>query len=1160
MPDSSPQANYKQEVRFAVVMYGGVSLAIYINGVAQELLRLVRATAQPQGTSNKPIDGTERIYRIVSYLLSKEGPVPTEKMLDDPTIVPPTRFVVDIVSGTSAGGINGIFLGKALANGQDMEQLRELWVREGDIEKLINDKLSVEGVLSQQSPPTSLLNSERMYLELLKAFDGMDGEEQRSDNALSPFVDELDLFITSTDLQGVVLPIRLSDGLVYERRHRNVMRFVYSSPTMNGEIDPRNDFHKKYNPFLAFAARCTSSFPFAFEPMVLSDNDRILNRLKAYHRNEESKGESSEWHRFFKDYLDPRGVSSVPFPKRAFGDGGYLDNKPFTYATETLMNRNADVPVDRKLIYIEPSPEHPEDDVETAQKPDAIQNVMAALVSLPRHETIREDLQRVKDRNRLIKRVNAITEGVDRDYFKVKPADTEQVRDKNQTNQWLALGALADLPENEKWAKRIEFDEDLVQFDLIDMIKRKGKGYSAYQRLRISSVTDELAKLIARVGDFDENSDYFIIIRSFIRAWRVRTYYEHRDSANGMKYTLNQFLFDFDLSYPLRRVNYLRKKVDSLYRLDEEALELIDAKARNLGTDEPKPVLEYEKPILKEEFLKSKEILNGIFIYLRCEARSIRSRRAEKQPPACATNVDDKNEQAAEPSGKTVREMVEILVKQINQRVSELRGATDKKLSNAELQSGFLDYFLGTSALTSYDTGTGEEECEKRTLRFLDENPQILKTLNETADAIKKRIAPVKRKAEEDCIALFKTSSTKALADNPRTNSLMWLARNCLGHYYHNYEDYDLVIYPILYESNVGEADVIDIIRISPEDATELINERKTECRKLAGTALGNFGAFLQQSWRENDILWGRLDGAERLISALLPNHPLRTRLIGEAHATIVLEAIRRKSEKQRFNLLAEAVMRTNSRKEESKKLESFIDNLLNNCSANKALHDELSSLIDISKLKQFYSDNFPTQSKVKPEPTLRSAARATTVVGLILESLSSERQVNTKYVLWIARLGQIFWALVEVAVPRSMMHLIFRHWLKLVYFLEALMIVGSTLLVAKEVQRFALSAFGITAAIHLVVVILGDLLSSKRKWVRLVKSMLISFVVILIGLGGLTLSTFFGANSVWKGIEASKNWFIGNTDTLWLACGAVVVLVLLWSLRDDLKDFVNGT
>ena len=34
-----------QEVRIASVMFGGVSLAVYMNGITQELLRAVRATA-----------------------------------------------------------------------------------------------------------------------------------------------------------------------------------------------------------------------------------------------------------------------------------------------------------------------------------------------------------------------------------------------------------------------------------------------------------------------------------------------------------------------------------------------------------------------------------------------------------------------------------------------------------------------------------------------------------------------------------------------------------------------------------------------------------------------------------------------------------------------------------------------------------------------------------------------------------------------------------------------------------------------------------------------------------------------------------------------------------------------------------------------------------
>ena len=40
-----PPLETTREVRFAVVMYGGVSLAIYINGITQELFHLVRATA-----------------------------------------------------------------------------------------------------------------------------------------------------------------------------------------------------------------------------------------------------------------------------------------------------------------------------------------------------------------------------------------------------------------------------------------------------------------------------------------------------------------------------------------------------------------------------------------------------------------------------------------------------------------------------------------------------------------------------------------------------------------------------------------------------------------------------------------------------------------------------------------------------------------------------------------------------------------------------------------------------------------------------------------------------------------------------------------------------------------------------------------------------------
>ena len=1153
-----PQDDYTKEVRFAIVMYGGVSLAIYINGIAQELLRLVRSTARKQPAD---LSGTERIYRKVSYLLANESMTMAEldKASADTTTVPPTRFVVDILSGTSAGGINGIFLAKALANGQDMDELKNLWVTEGDIETLINDKRSIEKPLALQDPPTSLLNSERMYFKLLEAFDGMDKSvPPRTEADESPFVDELDLFVTSTDLQGVVLPIRLSDDLVFERRHRNVMHFIYSEPSVSGE-QTRNDFFAAYNPFLAFAARCTSSFPFAFEPMCLSDTDKILQRLTRYNKNGDCKSDSKLWQRFYRDYLDPRGVSTVQFHKRAFGDGGYLDNKPFSYATEALMSRNADVPVDRKLVYIEPSPEHPEDDIEREQKPDAIENVMSALLTLPRYETIREDLERVKERNRLIERVNAITAGVERDAEAVRIQSQSKVP-ANDLDAWKEFGALI-TPQNDKlWAEEYLTDEQVGQLDLADMIKRKGRAYAAYHRLRISAVTDGLAKLIARVAGFDENSDYFIIIRSMVRAWRVKTYVEHRLAPEDEgKATANRFLFEFDLSFPIRRVSYLRIKADELHRLEPNAMTLVKILAKDFNLDlDNEPFIESEQVAFQNEVLSFKETLNDLFVSLRRASRSLRSRHA----------ATEKTEAPA-PSVSPVKDQVGKLMAQIEDAVKQL-------IPNPNSPSLVLDYFLGkreaaTSAESAraYKWESPEQECIRRAEEFLNDpdHAHIVEQFKATAEELKENVIEAKNDAERRIIEFFTSKNTNPVSGNLKIDSIIWVARNAMHRYYTNYEDYDLLTYPIMYETGVGEADAIDIIRISPEDAKQLIDERKTGCNKLAGSTLGHFGAFLARQWRQNDILWGRLDGAERLITALLPNHPLRTQLIGQAQAQIVCETIAPMGEEGRQALLAESLMRTKTRKAEPNQLDDFIGRLEANSSSDPVLNQKVRDLINPNELRQFYEDNFRLRSKLEPESTLRSVARATTVVGKILDSLSQSRGVSSKYTLWIVRLGRIFWALVEVAVPRSFPDLLFRHWLKLIYFLEVILIAGSTLLISTQVQRFALTAFGITAAVHLAVVLLRDLIESKNRLINLAKSIGTVLLVTLIIIGGLSVSAVLGADFAWDLLWSVRTFVLSEADIgfnlktlVRVLLILVVFTVFLWSIRKDLKALFTRT
>ena len=73
-----------REVRFAVVLYGGVSLAIYMNGVAQELLRMVRATApaglegdeRTHGLRVQDLSGSEKTYRKLGQLIDTDDEPP----------------------------------------------------------------------------------------------------------------------------------------------------------------------------------------------------------------------------------------------------------------------------------------------------------------------------------------------------------------------------------------------------------------------------------------------------------------------------------------------------------------------------------------------------------------------------------------------------------------------------------------------------------------------------------------------------------------------------------------------------------------------------------------------------------------------------------------------------------------------------------------------------------------------------------------------------------------------------------------------------------------------------------------------------------------------------------------------------------------------------
>lgn len=86
-------------------------------------------------------------------------------------------------------------------------------------------------------------------------------------------------------------------------------------------------------------------------------------------------------------------------------------------------------------------------------------------------------------------------------------------------------------------------------------------------------------------------------------------------------------------------------------------------------------------------------------------------------------------------------------------------------------------------------------------------------------------------------------------------------------HAYLGFPFYDIATLPLLQGEGMGEFDAVKVDRISPDDATSIREGGTFAC--LRGVEFFNFGAFFSRAYRENDYLWGRLHGAERMIDLI---------------------------------------------------------------------------------------------------------------------------------------------------------------------------------------------------------------------------------------------------------------------------------------------------
>jgi patatin-related protein len=513
-----------KELRLALVCYGGSSLAVYMHGVTKELHRLVKGSVLLEAASGEG-SPSERVYGRLLEELAQKHP---EQLR--------TRVVVDVIAGTSAGGINGVCLAKGIAHNRSVDDFRDLWFDRGDIDGLLaaprwfpGRKLKV-GWVALRALKHAPLRGDLMAQWIYDAFNKMDdkGTAPAGIETLMPERHKLELFVTATDFYGYGRQVPYTDpNPIQDRRHRHVLGFRF------GGDDGRDDFDRESNGALTLAARVTSSIPGAFPPVSFESLRGWLGEKRPVDFDDLER-------RFFRLYE----LARFPAGWTWFVDGGVLDNKPFGPAIEAIRERPADVQVDRRLLYLEPDPGvglSP-----TRRKaPTMVAAALGGLTGLPRSEPILDDLVEIGALNERVRRIRDIIE---------TSWDTIDARVRE------IAGPLATVPKDPNDQKLAE-----IRKATSDEARRSaGFSYATYVRLKISGVVDRYAETACFVCDLPPDSTHALLTRSILRCWAERRGL-FEQSIEPTKEQID-FLISFDLAYSERRLRFVIDGLSHLYK------------------------------------------------------------------------------------------------------------------------------------------------------------------------------------------------------------------------------------------------------------------------------------------------------------------------------------------------------------------------------------------------------------------------------------------------------------------------------------------------------------------------------------------------------------------------------------------------------------------
>jgi patatin-related protein len=810
-----------QETRIAVSFYGGVALAVYESGVAIELFRLVNA---------------EDEYAELTRYTGK--------------------VVTDVITGTSAGGLNGAFLANALVNRGDVLKLLDLWRDEGSLDKLLYDTSVKE--------PNALLDGVRFADKIFNGLLVKRAEAPGREHLQS----RLDLFVTATNLDGSRAAVETPDGItIPTRTHRQVFHFRYKG------TDRDDDDSQEINDFatdedlrrLAIASRASASFPLAFEPVEI-ERTQMGERASA---------------------LDANAYHI---------DGGVLDNKPIALATQAIAERQANKKISRLLFYVEPDPEQVETRVGLGARRTYTpwEVIIKALVSLPSYQSITAALEdivkhnsQVQDRLRMM------------NYYEAAAAS---VRVSS------ALGSRADTPASQ--AALIEQDEFVAHphpADLVIGARREAEAADG-EPTPVESLVKAFGA-VKFVPSVDRQSALYRSLEDGYLDLRLKDLsprlFESLERINGQLHSLTQDgVAKAARASAMERLYYIKRvmldEIDLKYhrRLYRYLIDLLENQYETAATQT------YTAAPWRLQLVK---LVNGLKDFLYTTTDLLRQHEvsgAQAQTAGIefleaklALLEEELRTQSLTHHGWDEKPLTRLLtelkdVQFLRERLAFVEGTREavwRRMKNdAMAMLAVLDRHQSHEHRPPAPPLAAENAYEETDVHPASPQPvhASVQPINAFAQPVHAPAQPPSTPAPDvpraaasaegtDAHPAASHSASNAEADPTdevaRTRKVIlesyWKMRDALDSFFNR----DIVLYPIMRNSEMAlELRPVRFARISPTDA-ELFMPNLSPQDKLAGETLAHFGGFLSEKWRGNDLTWGRLDAAEILIRNLFP-------------------------------------------------------------------------------------------------------------------------------------------------------------------------------------------------------------------------------------------------------------------------------------------------